>query len=1272
MKKRSYLLLITVLASSLSFSAMAALHSVRTVEVSVGRATSMEMVRPREGFVVRPVSTFSMRLAKGEKEGLQVLVSSESDLEDVKVRVSDLTLRSRRQKGEEPAVLPKAAIDCDVVGYVYAKFKPDSKYTLSYGYCEKTATPPGYVRKAKKAKDGWYPDMLLDFLDGVSVKAGDVQGFWVRVNCPEGQKPGLYDGVIEVSGRTADSGAKTESFSMSYPFSVRVYGFSVPKESPLPLAISWAPMAHREVDTKEAKEEALKNDMDPEGPVALARNRIDEWGEFLADRYITLDCLYTGGPYHPYYRTMEPRWQVLKRLRSEGRLGYFNLGYWNYFKTAEGEQYWHTNTMPRLRRNYRKAKELGLLDRAYLYGCDEVSVKYLPNIRRCAEMLKKEFPGVPVATTAYDHSFGVGTPASVLDWFTPSTAKYNREKADAARREGRKVGWYICCGPSAPWANAFNQCSPSELRMLMGAQTVRMRPDGFLYYALALWNSKRPVSSGPFTDWNPRSYMDMNGDGCWTAAGPGGKPLSTLRLENFRDGLEDYAYVLELEKRLSAHPDAPWADRAKKLIAVPESVMQSMSNFTDDPNAVYAWRDAIAECIEIADGRVDAAWELADECSFRMTLCERNGDRLGRQTIVRSSEMDAVCDCLEGGRLVRTWRGHRLLGADFTATATFEKGEGGAVECNFRYSGGNPSGLFVESVGFPDVKISRTDATRILYSKQQGCIKLPRWEKLKEDELIAGGLPQSFHFIAALNPEGDSLYLDNRGDARIHATRLEAINGADGQVHLVSWYDLVVDANTTRSFIMPFPSTFRKFCGDWFDAAKIYRDWAKKQPFYKASAARGRGRLADIAMWFWNRGRSDHVIPPVERFMKDSGVPAALDWYWWHNIPYDSQYPHFWPPRESEELFRAAVQRCKGQGIFVQPYVNGMTWDCDISSWKDGGEQGVVVERDGSARAVMFNRFTKHRLAYMCGESAMYQRHMRSVVAKLADCGFDAVYMDMINNAAWGACWNPRHSHGLGGGTHMVENFRKYVNEVRKDNPGLMLSSEDGCEAYLECFDSAISLYANFERFTGGTMPYTEFVPCFNAIYHPCITTYGSFAMIDGIPAFDEKWPTGERWNEEKRWDELFPHQFAVELARGVTWGIQPCVHNFTLAHATDRRFAQEYRFMVDTAKFWHENRKWLLEGEMCSPGVLKCERGKVDFMRRGTYALKGEYAVCSEPSLPYVFHSVWKSPDGKVAAVLVNWTRNPRKWRLDAPDISGEGVLPPRSWRLVFLGAQP
>ena len=210
---------------------------------------------------------------------------------------------------------------------------------------------------------------------------------------------------------------------------------------------------------------------------------------------------------------------------------------------------------------------------------------------------------MPIFTTAYDHEFGVGTELGCMDWFTPLTPRYDGAKAAAARKEGRQVWWYICCGPHSPYANMFIENAAIEGRVLMGAQTARMRPDGFLYYEISIWNMRRPLSGGPFTDWNPRSWTSYHGDGSWTCMGPGGMPLATQRLENFRDGLEDYAYALELERKLAAsrHPAGDWAKRARDLLAVPQDVMVSMTDYTDDPVAVLRWRDAMADMIESAE-----------------------------------------------------------------------------------------------------------------------------------------------------------------------------------------------------------------------------------------------------------------------------------------------------------------------------------------------------------------------------------------------------------------------------------------------------------------------------------------------------------------------------------------------------------------------------------------------------------------------------------------------------------------------------------------------
>jgi hypothetical protein len=141
----------------------------------------------------------------------------------------------------------------------------------------------------------------------------------------------------------------------------------------------------------------------------------------------------------------------------------------------------------------------------------------------------------------------------------------------------------------------------------MGAQTVKCRPDGYLYYEISIWNG-RPITSGPFTDYDPRSWTTYHGDGSWTCPGPGGTPLATIRLEDFRDGLEDYAYAKLLEdavRQVKANATLrqgreKWLTTAEALLAVPDSVAKSMTEYTRDPAEVYRWRRGMAEAIKDA------------------------------------------------------------------------------------------------------------------------------------------------------------------------------------------------------------------------------------------------------------------------------------------------------------------------------------------------------------------------------------------------------------------------------------------------------------------------------------------------------------------------------------------------------------------------------------------------------------------------------------------------------------------------------------------------
>lgn len=525
----------------------------------VGQASSMTKVRPREAFDVEAAKEFELCLARNEREALQVLVLPvEADLEQVRVEVTEMTS------------IPASAFSVSPVGYV--KTRRPAPYLSGSNVA--TNLPGGYWRTAAPSRRGWWPDPILSYLDAVPVARGDLQSFWVSVTCPGDQPAGTYRGQLRVSG---------PGWRKSFPLSVRVWDFSVPRESPLPLAVSFAPGPSEQFADADQLELVRTLKADQSSPVNLWRRREAEWGRFLADRYLTMTDLYHDGG--------AVSWPVLDRLKKEGRLGLFNLGYWSVPRNMSEDvcAAWLADVRARLAGTYRQARERGLLGQAILYGCDEANEGTFERVRWAAGQLKREFPGVPLMTTAYDRNFGVGSDLSGIDWFAPTVDVFAETPTaiEASRQAGHRVWWYVACDQQAPLANVFVEGQAIEPRILMGALTALCRPDGFLYYQTSIWNSRRCIGGRTaFTDWDPCSWTRFHGDGSLFCCGPDGIPLATVRSENFRDGLEDYAYVKELERLTGVRCE------------IPSEVCRSVSQYTDDPTALLAWRRDIASRIE--------------------------------------------------------------------------------------------------------------------------------------------------------------------------------------------------------------------------------------------------------------------------------------------------------------------------------------------------------------------------------------------------------------------------------------------------------------------------------------------------------------------------------------------------------------------------------------------------------------------------------------------------------------------------------------------------
>lgn len=649
---------------------------------------------------------------------------------------------------------------------------------------------------------------------------------------------------------------------------------------------------------------------------------------------------------------------------------------------------------------------------------------------------------------------------------------------------------------------------------------------------------------------------------------------------------------------------------------------------------------------------------------------------------VTPEDMASLAVTTNGAVVEAMWRGHPRFGADFTATATFTR-QGEGWEYAFSWRNLDERKLMVERVSFPDLVAPRTARSGVLYSRRHGMgmVRRPDWGRLADDRPFLDTGLSEFQFTALIDEEIGGWYVDAR-DPRArcknsYAACRPAPGGARARIGITA--HMPATRAGTAAGSLPWKGRVAPFRGGWWQAAQLYKPWALEQSW--AAAARARKsradfqKLRDVCFWAWNRGGCDAVAKPLLKFAADSGVKCALHWDWWHRYPKDVGYPTYWPPYEGVEKFTRTVAELKRAGCYTMVYVNGRSRDRDDASWNAAAEAECRMEHDGRIHGTHWNRHMAdiHRLVAVCGEAPAFQRAIGGVVAHLREAGLDAVYLDQVSCGAALPCWNPGHRHAPGDVLGPLEGYHRFLRRLRADNPGLHLGSEEVSEAFLEDCDLFISLFGtSYERCGLGAMPEFEAVPVWNALYHGLSAVFGTYLLIDGIPPWDDaRWPAENKWTaeQERDWPALFPDQFAVEFARTLAWGNQPSVHAMSMEHATSARFAAEYRFMVEAARFYREHREFLFDGELLDPGSLLCAKKEVKFQRRGIYHLAGKYEETVQPALPTVFHNVWRAPDGRTAAILVNWSREPQAYALDCPAGRAKGVAPPLFCLAVEMG---
>lgn len=285
-------------------------------------------------------------------------------------------------------------------------------------------------------------------------------------------------------------------------------------------------------------------------------------------------------------------------------------------------------------------------------------------------------------------------------------------------------------------------------------------------------------------------------------------------------------------------------------------------------------------------------------------------------------------------------------------------------------------------------------------------------------------------------------------------------------------------------------AVWQLFDGDWYDAALLYKDFFVSRASWKPEIKDG--KRADTPEWLrtnphwwrkrlkWEETFADELLEASE----DLGLYSPTHLYDWFQIPYDTNYPHYFP---AKEVFVPGIRRLQNAGIRVMPYINGRLWDTHDKGKEDW--QFTSVARPNCTKKMGDKPFlevyptSNIELAIMCPSTALWQEKQKEIMHTLFhEFSVDAVYIDQIGAAQAYPCEDRGHSHRAGGGTWWVESYRNLLDHVRQTMPeNACLTTECTSDPYMKDIQAYLSwIWIKNDQ-----------VPAFMVIYNGYVSVFG-------------------------------------------------------------------------------------------------------------------------------------------------------------------------------------
>ena len=456
----------------------------------------------------------------------------------------------------------------------------------------------------------WWPDALPPLDKPLDLAAGWNQPLWVLVHVPEDAKAGDYTGTLRL---------KADGWSAAVPVTLHVWNFALPARNHLETGFGLGlPQEYLHLKTEADKRRAWDLYFQ-----AFADHRISPYDPTPMDP-IRRKFLFHANPPRTEFdfsafdramrRAIEKFHFTNLRLDVDGVGGELRDPQGHVFRAGSPEfEAVFSSQVKQLESHFRQQ---GWLKVPYVYWTDEPKPRDYPFVQAGMDRIKKYAPDLQTLITLNQPDELLTLNRSIDIW-CPNTPRYNPATAGKHRARGERYWWYLCTGPKAPFLTLFIDHPATEMRV-WAWQTWQRDIVGLLVWATTYWQTHGNVPQNPYKD--PMSYSGEpgypyygNGDGRLlypplAAAEPDAArgpildpPVSCIRLEMLREGIEDYEFLWLLGDLIGRKRASLTAEQVKTyqaLLQVPKEITAGMTRFTTDPRPIYARRAAIAQAIE--------------------------------------------------------------------------------------------------------------------------------------------------------------------------------------------------------------------------------------------------------------------------------------------------------------------------------------------------------------------------------------------------------------------------------------------------------------------------------------------------------------------------------------------------------------------------------------------------------------------------------------------------------------------------------------------------